>query len=111
MKNIIKRIQKTRLFLLLSIKINNWKLRKLLRKRGFLIYTSLRRAKNKAFLLSREFRIVYWVMKEDIGYYVVNTEKVKQLNVNEMKRKGATKIRVKDLNEHCVWRSEKYSNL
>ena len=111
MKNITKRIQNTKLFLMLSIRVQNRKLRKLLRKKGFLIYTSKRKAKIKASRLARKFKIVYWVMDEVIGYYVIHKEQVHQLNVNEMKRKGATKIRVRDLNENCVWRSKKYSNL
>lgn len=86
-------------------------MRKALRSRGFLIYTRKAKAIRRARHFTEGFKIVYWVIKEDIGYYVVNLEHIRKLNTNEMKRKGGKKIRTRDLDKLCVWRSPFYSNL
>jgi hypothetical protein len=86
-------------------------LRRALRNKGFIIETLKWRAVRTAKRLSRKERQVYWVMKESIGYYVVNIDHVRLLNKNEMKRPGGKRIHVRDLNSLCIWRSPSYLQL
>jgi len=92
-------------------KTTNRILRKALREKGFIVKTTSRAAVRSAKKLSRKERQVYWVMKESIGYYVVNIDHVKKLNKNEMKRPGGKRIHVRDLNRLCIWRSPSYMQL
>ena len=92
-------------------KTTNRILRNALRDKGFIIKRRKWNAVSTAKRLSRKERQVYWVMKESIGYYVVNIDHVRLLNKNEMKRPGGNRIRIRDLNRLCIWRSPSYLQL
>jgi len=86
-------------------------LRRALRNKGFIIKTRKWIAVIMAWFLSRKERQVYWVIKESIGYYVMNIDHVRLLNKSEMKRPGGDRIRIRDLNKLCIWRSPSYLQL
>jgi len=103
----------------LIFKLRAWKatrksnryLRKDLRAKGFHIYPRKYQAIRKAKDFTYINKEVYWVLKE-IGYYaVVNVADIDRLNNNSLKHKGGYKIRTRDLDKTCVWRSPKYSKL
>lgn len=82
-----------------------------LRKTGIYVYRSKAKAKRIAKKRTVKNKVVYWVMDEMIGYYVINLYDIDRLNKNENKHKGFKKIRIKDLNNTCVWRSPLYASL
>lgn len=85
--------------------------RRTLRRNRFKIYRFKRQAIRNARGLTHINKEVYWVIKESNGYYVVNLSDVQRLNKNTLKGIGGSKIRTKDLDKICVWRSPKYSTL
>ncbi|MFH0757363.1 MAG: hypothetical protein V2B15_08760 [Bacteroidota bacterium] len=89
----------------------NRKQRKMIRAAGLKIYISRRKAISKARGLTYINHEVYWVTDEEIGYYVVDLDDIDRLNKNTMKRKGGQKIRPRELDKTCIWRSPKYSTL
>jgi len=92
-------------------KYSNRQLRQALREKKFLVFTWRGRAIRRAKALTKQYRIVYYVTKSVIGYYVLNLEDVHRLNVHEMKKKGGKKIRERDLDKICEWRSPFYNTL
>ena len=79
---------------------------KILRKLGFHIYKYRLIAKLMTFIYSWMNMEVYWVLKEQDGYWVVNCGDIERLNqINKMRNKK--KIRVRDLNNSCTFRHPK----
>jgi hypothetical protein len=79
---------------------------KILRKLGFHIYKYGSIAKFMTFIYSWMNMEVYWVLKEQDGYWVVNCGDIERLNqINKMRNKK--KIRIRDLNNSCVFRHPK----
>jgi len=86
-------------------------LRKALRAKGFYIYTSKRIAISQGRRLSAQERQVYWVTKEEIGFYLVNLDHIRRLNNSNLKRKGGVRIHTRDLDKRAIWRSPSYESL
>lgn len=94
-----------------GVSIIHRKMRKVLRAKGLRIYTTKLKGIQKAKALTHIERRVFWVMKEEVGYYVVNLEDVERLNSSSMKQRGGKKIQTRYLDKKSVWRSPKYSTL
>jgi len=94
-----------------GVTIIHRKLRRKMRKTGLHIYATKLKAINRAKGFTFSERRVFWVVKEEIGYYVIHLEDIARLNSSSMKQMGGTKIQTKYLDKICVWRSPKYSTL
>jgi hypothetical protein len=77
--------------------------RKAVRKLGFRIYKSKRKAVILAWLFSRINQEVNWVVKEPEGYMVLNSRLMERLNIIR-KIKDGKKIRERDMNKMCIYR-------
>jgi len=85
--------------------------RRALRKIGLHIYTLRWMAISKAKGFTHNNRQVYWVTKEEIGYFVLNMEDIQRFNNANMKHRGGTRHKASDFDKTCIWRSPNYSAL
>lgn len=85
--------------------------RRALHLNGFYIYRSKKKAIRMAKKFTREVKVVYWVIKESAGYYVLNRDHIDELNKRESKKKGGKRFKSKELDKMCVWRSPAYKSL
>jgi hypothetical protein len=86
------------------MRINDFRARrKQVRKLGFRIYTSKRKAVLLAWLFSRINQEVNWVVKEPEGYMVINFRTFERLNKLKEIAHGK-KIRERDMNKICLYR-------
>ncbi|MDA3834400.1 MAG: hypothetical protein PF495_13530 [Spirochaetales bacterium] len=91
--------------------LKNRSIRKDMRKLDIMVYASKFKALRKGKKWTRQYKEVYWVNPEKLGYYVINVATIDKLNKNESKHKGHKKIRSRDLNKSCIWRSPNYSDI
>lgn len=107
----MKRLSEFKIVQQIQLKYQNHKLRKNMRKIGIYLHRRKSPAIRRAKIQTREQKEVYWVMKEKVGYYVLNLHDIRRLNNNEMKHKGYNKIRTHDLDKTCAWRSTRYNTI
>jgi hypothetical protein len=88
------------------VNMNNKTQRRLVRKLGFKIYRYLLIAKLMAWIYSRANMEVFWVLKQQEGYLLVNIDAFNKLN-RLAKMRNKNKIRVRNLDKGCVYRFPK----